>query len=299
VGICNFYHIVENEEMGGVLRLFACVVAGLAGSLAGAQQPASRDVLFSMNVNEKGEYFLSPLVELVEGRPFEPQVVQSDTGCRIFPSQRLAAGRSYTVLFGGERVGRATVSGSEKFNVKLNRAIRLEPRSTNRNGDTALAASSAALGRDRGTRRSPDAAERAAALEFARAEFIRRSVPAALLPRLEIVQLTSTDLNGDGRQDLIGVGAIDSGNPAGEVRTLFFVAEGTGQGYRPALRRYHSGNGETYGIEVLVDHIDLDGDGADEIVTKAYGWEWFTYRIYSRRGGAWIRTYEGYGCQGA
>jgi hypothetical protein len=162
-----------------------------------------------------------------------------------------------------------------------------------------LAASSAALGRDRGTRRSPDAAERAAALEFARAEFIRRSVPAALLPRLEIVQLTSTDLNGDGRQDLIGVAAIDPGNPAGEVRTLFFVAEGTGQGYRPALRRYHSGNGETYGIEVLVDHIDLDGDGADEILTKAYGWEWFTYRIYKRRGGAWVRTYEGYGCQGA
>ncbi len=280
-------------------ELFACVIASVAVFVLRAGQPGSRDVLFAVSVDEKGAYSVQPVVELQNGRAFEPRVVASDTGCRDFAPQWSAAGRCYTVLFGGERVGRATVSGPSQASVKLTRAIRLAPRASGRRGDTALATSSPSLGREMGTRRPPEAVERAAAIEFARAEFVRRSVPARLLSRIQVVQLTASDLNRDGRQDLLGVARIDPVNDDGPVRTLFFVAEGDASGYRPALVRYHSGSGETYGLESLVDHLDLDGDGVDEILTVADGWEWFTYRVYSRRGGGWVRTYEGYGCQGA
>ncbi len=289
----------DRESLRFVGKVFRWVIACATGAVLWAGEPGSRAVLFSLNADDKGGYSLQPVVELQNGRVLEPPVVVSDTGCRDFAAQWYRAGRSYTVLFGGERAGRAVVGRGSAVSVKLNREIRLERTASGRPGDMALATSAPSLGRQLGTRRPPDASERAAALGIARAEFVRRSVPAQLLSRLEMVQLTVSDVNRDGRQDLLGVARIDSVNNTGPVRTLFFVAEGGASGYRPTLARYHSGNGETYSLEVLIDHVDLDGDGIDEILTRAYGWEWFTHRIYSRRGGRWVRTYEGYGCQGA
>jgi hypothetical protein len=45
-------------------------------------------------------------------------------------------------------------------------------------------------------------------------------------------------------------------------------------------------------VEMLVDHLDLDGDRVSELVTTTTGLEGVTYYIYKRQNGEWRSTYE-------
>ena len=46
--------------------------------------------------------------------------------------------------------------------------------------------------------------------------------------------------------------------------------------------------------EVLVDHVDLDGDRVSEVVTMTLSFEGATYKIYRRQKGQWANIYEYY-----
>lgn len=251
----------------------------------------TRVVLFALEQQPNGSFFLEPLFAREKGRLQMPSMVDPGTNCRAFPSEYTRAGTSYGLLFGGARAGTATLEGGGKVAVSFTRAVRLAQ------GQMALATNSKALGRATGSRRPPTTEERAAALNLARSQFRQKGIPSAMLKRFAIEQLTSTDLNHDGAQDLIGALRADE-SPLGRSHSLFFVAERLDSSYRLSFVKYHSGMGETYGFERLVDHIDLDGDGVDELITRNSGWEWYTYRVYSRRGTRWIPIYEGHGCEG-
>jgi hypothetical protein len=45
-------------------------------------------------------------------------------------------------------------------------------------------------------------------------------------------------------------------------------------------------------VERLVDAIDLDSDGASEVVTVRDGLEGDGYFIYKKQGGSWTKAYE-------
>jgi hypothetical protein len=170
----------------------------------------------------------------------------------------------------------------------------------------ALATNSDSLGTAKGSRRAPTNAERAAVMPLALAAFRQKGVAASLLPSMDTVNLTATDLNGDGKAELIGSFVVKKTKGGQERFVLFLLAEPDGNAYKPALSNYErftqkdmmSGAsidaiGQT-GVytERLVDHLDLDADGTSEVVTMKLGLEGDGYTIYRKQQGRWQTLYE-------
>lgn len=116
--------------------------------------------------------------------------------------------------------------------------------------------------------------------------------------RLEVNNLTATDLNGDGQYEVIGDFRIQTGDISGARRDLFLIATPTGKGYRAELASFQSYRMESgFGRGVaFADQVDMDGDGIAEVVTIDEGFDAYGYSIYKKqRNGSWRSIYSGSG----
>jgi hypothetical protein len=106
----------------------------------------------------------------------------------------------------------------------------------------------------------------------------------------------SADLNQDGRRDLAG--SFHTKDPKMEkTYSLFLVAMGDESGsYRAEFFWYTTSIGDqgTNALK-LVDTIDLDEDGTDELVVTKDFFEGSEYEILKRAGNKWKRVYRGGG----
>ena len=169
----------------------------------------------------------------------------------------------------------------------------------------ALATDHARTQRTRASRRAPTAAERAAAFAAAKRFLAGRRVSASER-NTKTINLTATDLDGDGREELVGSYVVKTGPRVRD--TLFLVAAPQARGYRAALSKYARINaGEMMdpslidnvgegglGTELYVEQLDVDGDGVGELFTVSQSFEGTTYRAYRRQLGAWRAAYENY-----
>jgi hypothetical protein len=119
------------------------------------------------------------------------------------------------------------------------------------------------------------------------------------------VNLTALDLNEDGKAELVGSFVARKLKGAAARYALFLFAEPEGNSYRTTVLQYDritdadimSGADLTaiengVYLERLVDAVDLDGDGAREVVTVKDGFEGDGYFIYRKQGGKWNKVYE-------
>lgn len=273
---------------------------------SGAQTKATRPaqgkdvVVFSVKKYDTMQQ-MEPVVIIRRGAYVKPPVDESDvTGgdieaqSRRFIGEYFRAGRQYRMLFGGGDAGSVTVQKYlEPGCVGMNAEVRAETQARLGGEVQALAVSSDSVGRGAGSRRTPTDAEKASALELARAAFARNAVPAALVRKMETLNLTATDLDRDGRAELVGsfrvVGA-DYVNYA-----LFMIFEPAGDKFKAALTWYHKGAEADAADRRLVDQVDLDGDGVAEVIAEGHYYESNDYFIYKRQRGQWRSVYQGGG----
>ena len=244
---------------------------------------------------------MEPVVIIRRGTYVKPPVDESDvTGGDVeaqskrFIGEYFRAGRQYRLLSGGGDAGTLTVQKYlEPGCVGMNAEVSTQTQVRLGGEVQALAVSSDTLGRGAGSRRAPTEAERASALELARAAFARNAVPAALVKKMETLNLTATDLDRDGRAELVGsfrvVGA-DYMNYA-----LFMIFEPAGDKFTAALTWYHKGAEADAADRRLVDFVDLDGDGVAEVIAEGHYYESNDYFVYKKQRGQWRSVYQGGG----
>ena len=82
--------------------------------------------------------------------------------------------------------------------------------------------------------------------------------------------------------------AGDLGPGAGHTNHLFLLADDSAGRWRPSLQRVAAGEARTVEFWRLLDHLDVDGDGSDELLVEAwrYGAD-NDLLILSKRGAAW------------
>jgi hypothetical protein len=289
--------------------LLASLFAGNASAIKPRQEGAQNaTVLFTVYSTPPQNAYVVPLVIIENGQYKQPIAGDSDASeITSFSNAYYSKGRKYRLLFGGGEAGSLTVNKSNKDEECSRTSADVGLRTTarlNRNV-MALATNSASLGKAKNTRRSPTPAERAALMPLVRAAYQQKGVPASLLASLMTINLTALDLDNDGKSELIGSFVVKKQKGGAARYALFLFAEPQGDSYQTTVLQYDrfttkdmmSGSDLTaiengVYLERLVDALDLDGDGASEVITVRDGLEGDGYQIYKKQDAKWNKVYE-------
>ena len=285
------------NKVSPLLLIFAFQLLHLTNSTAVSQttaRPLPETVVFSIKKYPDSDTHIEPIV-IIKGGKYTYPPVEEDLPSKSFMETYFRVGRRYRMIFGGGDAGSVTVTkliepgcvgllaqADVDSGVKLGGQVQ------------ALAVSNDKLGTGASSRRAPTETERAQALDLARAVFIQRKAPAALVKKMNTVNLTAVDLNRDGAFEMIGGFNLQGANLL--AYNLFVIFEPTASGkFRAAWNWYQKGSEESYEDRGLVDVIDLDGDGVSEVIAEGTYYESNDYVIYKRQAGTWRSIYKGGG----
>ena len=291
--------------------LFAALVASALPCAAPAQRrPAAKGPLvFAVTRRPDGVVEFEPITSYRRGRFTGSVTGESDEAeLARFARQYYRAGTRYRLIWGGAEAGTVIAKASQR-NVECSRAsATAEVETSVRLGGNlmALATDSPTLGRAQGSRRAPTDAERALVSERVREVFRQKGVPESALGGAKTINLTATDTNGDGAAELIGSFMVKHG--AEVYDQVFLLAEPSGGSLKVGLSRHERFKAEdlpnpdaleslgqgAFLTEVLIDHLDVDGDGTGEVFTVSYSFEGTHYSVYKKGARGWARAEEFY-----
>ena len=251
-----------------------------------------------------GTIFTSPVALFERGQFNAPySKINGDLPRRRFVEKYFSSGRKYHLIFGGGDAGTLTITngywqdGSYAYGelapvAAVGGVIRGQLH--------ALATNSETSARPSIWRRAPTADERAAAIDLAKEAFLQNKTPAAALSKMEVINLTAIDVDGDEKAELAGTFKAPQARADKPPHWLFMIAEADSQGVYRAARVNHQFNPEQtqypLGEEMLIDYLDIDGDGTGEVVTSFTVHDFFEiFEIYQRRNGKWLQVFTGGG----
>lgn len=221
-------------------------------------------------------------------------------------------GTKYRLLFGGGEAGSVTVNGDGRdgeCGKSFGKATLSAPAVPFSDNVRALVTSSFTLGQGTGTRRAPTAVERAEAVRLATESFTVRKFAAPLVQALEVINLTAIDVSASQKAVLVGSFVVTTKTGVQSRDTYFLIAEQQPNGrYNNAFASLThtaadalmegadmddvaSGRIET---EMLIDQLDIDGDGVNEIFTVTASFEGQHFRIYKSAKDRWQQIFKSY-----
>lgn len=265
--------------------------------------PKVKPVIFAVS-NDGGS--LEPIAYLENGKLNEaatgmsdPKVIASFTKTYYQPKT------TYNLIFGGKVDGKVTVTkGNPDSDCGKNIAdITAQPiKAKFKPFIMALATNAAQKKLGSGVRRLPTFPERGEANALAEAEFVKQKAP---ITNFKYHNLTAIDVDGDGKVELVGSYWVE---PSPKERgLLFMIAEKNSSGKFAVTHSEYRDVKESdimssevkaldeSGIyhELLLDTFDVDGDGVNEIFTIQKGFEAFSFNVYKREAGSWVKVFEG------
>ncbi|HLL74266.1 MAG TPA: hypothetical protein VK421_03305 [Pyrinomonadaceae bacterium] len=276
------------------------------GRAQGGGSAKSPAVVFAVE-SSGGEWMIDPVVEVGAGGRLTGAGGDEDSLKRL-AADRYRPGRKLRVIFGGGDAGTLTVKQATADRECYRTGALVDAQTPARLGGNvmALATDSELLGKRAPSRREPTAAERAGVEKLARTLLARRRATPAQLRGLRTINLTATDLDGDGTAELAGTFRVNRGAASAEL--LFLLAESKGGNWAAALANHHplkradipdpelfkEVGDSGFLSEILLDQLDLDGDGTGELFTFGRSLEGVRYKIYKRTAGRWRRLEEFY-----
>lgn len=255
-------------------------------------QPRSRVVVFSVSNND-GEGSMDAVVA-VDGKVLRAPYDDAKEGSQQrFGEQFYASGKVYRLIFGGGEAGTVKV---DKWSVGCNNIhAQVTVSSSARLGGKvmALATSSSTLGNRTVSRRPPTEAERAAVLTLMKSIYQQKRTPPQLISSIKVSNLTATDLNGDGKYEMVGSFSLAAKNKY--ERDLFLIAKPQGdkfvaefvkfQAYQPPPEEFLSS------ID-YIEQLDLDGDGLGEVFATQGGFDGYALLVFKKVNGRWRQVYD-------
>jgi hypothetical protein len=295
---------------GAALALLTLVLAlpSSPASDARAQGGSAKSSAVVFAVESSGdEWTIDPIVEVGAGGRVSGAGGDDDSLKRL-ASEQYQPGRKLRIIFGGGDAGTLTVKQATADRECYRTGALVGAQTSARLGGNvmALATDSESLGKRAPSRREPTAAERAGVEKLVRTLLARRRVTPAQLRGLRTINLTATDLDGDGTAELAGTFRVNRGAASAEL--LFLLAESKGGTWAAALANHdplrkadlpypeHFKEAGDTGFlsEILLDQLDLDGDGTGELFTFGRSLEGVRYKIYKKTAGRWRSLEEFY-----
>lgn len=281
--------------------LFA--TSSLAQKPSAKPQPTPRTLIFA--VLDAGKR-IEPIAAIEGGNIVTTG--DSSTPGKDFATVYYRPRTTYTIVFGGAADGKLTIMKSNigtecGGSSAASSAAPLKAKLTNL--VMALATNARLKAGQTAYRRRPTVDERVEIEKLVRAEFTKQGVAAAALRNLRYHNLTALDLNGDRVPEFVGSYWIA---PAADQRQMIFlIAERDAAGKLAFKVSDHSEvksddvmSGDVkdldsgIGHELLLDVLDVDGDGVAEIFTMRQAFEGNNYHVYQLADGNWEKVHQTY-----
>jgi len=291
------------------LVLFVCAAGALAQPKTAKPKPtpkpqvvssATRQIIFAV-VNSGST--LEPIGYVSKGKLSETVNGSGDKAqIKSFSKTYYKAGQSYTLVFGGSKAGTVSVKSSNaNAECSPNTAnIRASSGSVHLGKLIMGLGTNLKVGSAASTRRKPTAPEKSEADAIATAEFLKEKLTAKTL---HYQNLTAINVGGTNGDVLVGSYWIEIDKQTRGL--LFFIADrGKNGKYSVGYREYRkvdqadvmSGNisavDEGIYHDLLLDYLDVNGDGVAEIFTYQQGFEGAGYTEFQRQGSHWVKAYE-------
>ncbi len=282
--------ITSLKRFSIALSLLATIAAG--GASLALAQTLKPTMVFAVST-ESGDGSMDAVVA-VDGKqlrvPFTDE--QKDRQKKI-ADEYFAAGRKYRLIFGGGDAGSVTVKKWSEGCNSVHAEVALSPGPRLGGQVRALATNSDSLGKRASARRAPTDAERTAVMTLVKSIYRQRGTPVALIASLKVTNLTATDLDGDGKYEMIGSFTSAARNKF--ERDLFLIAHQQDTAMRADLVKFQAYQPppETFLHSIdFVDQLDLDGNGVGEVFAVQGGFDGYGYVIFKRVGGRWRQVYD-------
>ena len=251
----------------------------------------TRSVVFA--VSGSGAEGSMDAVVAIEGKQLRaPYNDEKEDAQKKFGEQYFAAGKVYRLIFGGGEAGTVKV---DKWNVGCNNihAQVTTTTSAKLGGKVmALATTSTTLGKRSVSRRPPTDAERAAVLALMKSIYQQKRTPTTLMSQIKVSNLTATDLDGDGKYEMISSFTLAAKNKF--ERDLFLIAKPQGdkfvadfvkfQAYQPPPEEFLSS------ID-YIEQLDLDGNGTGEVFAQQGGFDGYALLVFKKVAGRWRQVH--------
>lgn len=299
--ITNFFRRRTGGALALVLTLLLSTVSVTAQTKP-TRGPASSTLVFVVSSDAEstdGSGSMDVLAIIERGRFKSPYAEQETEPAQKFADEHMRAGQKYRLTFGGGDAGSVTIRESSMGCNNIHAKTMSETTAPIRGRVMGLATSSDALGRGAIARRAPETAEREAVLKLVKDIYRQRRTSASLLASLSVTNLTATDLDGDGRFELVGSFVVETKQK--QRRDLFLIAAPGAKGFRADFVNFQSYKLPPEGFSShvdFVDQLDMDGDGISEVVTIDGGFDGYGYSVYQKRRGRWhlVHNFIGDAC---
>jgi hypothetical protein len=266
----------------GPIALLAVSTVSLALNQKSATPQESVWFVLLEEFGSNGKLILDRLATVSEGAlsRVPANCSEDDPASKQFSATYLNAGHSYSVLFGGSAAGSVVVRARDKEPVD---AVDYRGPARIRGQVMALATNAVISYVGATSRQAPTAAERQAASKLAENLFANVGVPADLLAKIKVGNVTHTILLPSKSPSLIGSFSIEAGGGRRPTHNLLFIATFNGIYYVPELVWTKTSINEVESESAkFVDQSDLLGDGEEEVIVFEQGYEGYGYRIYRR-----------------
>lgn len=267
------------------------VIVGLLNIMTTAQTRKQTVILAVQS--ESGETTLDLLAVLAGKQLRSPYDDEQKDRQKTFAEDYFKKGTVYRLIFGGGDAGSATVSGWNEGcnNVHAQAAISTSARLGGK--VMALATNSETLGKRAISRRPPTDAERSAALALMKTIYQQHRTPASLMSAIKVTNLTATDLNGDGKYELVGSFTLAAKNKF--ERDLFLIATPQGNGWRAEFAKFQAYQPPPEGFLSsidFIDQLDIDGDGTGEVFATMGAFDGYALIAFKKIGGRWRQVHD-------
>jgi len=272
----------------------AFVISGaLSGTAANSFAQAKKQTVILAVQSESGEGSLDAIGILDAKKLRAPYNDEQKDRQTAFANDYFKKGTVYRLIFGGGDAGSATVS---KWSEGCNNVHAQATVSTSaRLGGKvmALATNSETLGKRAISRRPPTDAERAATLTLMKSIYQQHRTPASLMPSIKVTNLTASDLNGDGRYEMIASFTLAAKNKF--ERDLFLIATPQGAAMRADFAKFQAyqppAEGFLSSID-FIDQLDIDGDGVGEVFTTQGAFDGYALLVFKKVGKRWRQVHD-------
>ncbi|MFN2578392.1 MAG: hypothetical protein ABR607_11955 [Pyrinomonadaceae bacterium] len=285
---------LKNSRRGFSLMLvglFVLVFSWLVECNSSAQT-GKRTVIFAVS-SESGEGSMDAVAILEGKRLLSPYNDEQKDKQKTFGEDYFKKGTVYRLIFGGGDAGTATVSKWSEGCNNIHAQAMLSTSARLGGKVMALATNSQTLGKHSVSRRPPTDAERAAVLTLMKSIYQQHRTPATLMPAIKVTNLTATDLNGDGKYEMIGSFTLTGRNKF--ERDLFLIAVPEGAAMRADFVKFQAYQPPPEGFLSsidFIDQLDVDGDGVGEVFTNQGGFDGYALLIFKKVAGRWKQVYD-------